>query len=378
MHPQSRHAHTYIADRCLQHLTSWKLSGQKTCVNPFCDIIYGGIAAVLCSAMIFMILGYVHLFPAYLPKPPSKDAGSNAQSRPGKSMCTGLYLVLRYDYMILIFGISCLYEVVLTVLDYEMKIIGRARYDASSAEAAGQFAALMGHFGQATNLLSFIFSLFGFSFVVRRLGLAITLRIFPTLLIIAVVCTFCFPNLWVLFVSMSILKALTYALNEPAKELLYMPTSDAIKFKAKAWIDVFGARSMKALGSSITHAARDRPELLVRYGTGPTMLISIALLAISISVGGRFDELKATGKILGTETSENDSSGARRKLEEVAFEADHLISKESKFDCENTAKTDETEEEKRKQVQNILQPCDAQPSTVDFAPNKTVAKPPFD
>ena len=81
---------------------------------------------------------------------------------------------------------------------------------------------------------------------------------------------------------------------------------------------------------------------------------------------------------MGTETSEHDSSGARRKLEEVAFEADHLISKESKFDCENTAKTDETEEEKRKQVQNILQPCDAQPSTVDFAPNKTVAKPPFD
>merc|ERR1712185_670840 len=183
-----------------------------------------------------------------------------------------------------------------------MKIIGWARYDSESPEKqAGAFAALMGHFGQATNLLSFVFSLFGFSFVVRRLGLARTLRVFPTLLVLAVASTFFFPNLWVLFTSMSILKALTYALNEPAKELLYMPTSDAIKFKAKAWIDVFGARSMKALGSFITHAARDKPALLVRYGTGPTLLISLALLLISVFVGRRFDELIATGEIVGAE-----------------------------------------------------------------------------
>jgi AAA family ATP:ADP antiporter len=46
------------------------------------------------------------------------------------------------------------------------------------------------------------------------------------------------------------LQGLTYSLNEPAKELLYMPTSDMIKFKAKAWIDVFGARLAKAMGAS--------------------------------------------------------------------------------------------------------------------------------
>jgi ATP:ADP antiporter, AAA family len=106
------------------------------------------VGALLCSSVVIMVKVFVYLFPEHLPKPPSKAAARRATTQPCSSMCTGLYLVLRYEYMLLIFGISCLYEVVLTVLDYEMKIIGRARFDSESPEAAGQFAALMGHFGQ--------------------------------------------------------------------------------------------------------------------------------------------------------------------------------------------------------------------------------------
>jgi AAA family ATP:ADP antiporter len=106
------------------------------------------VGAVLCSSVIFMVKAFVYLFPEHLPTPPSKAAERQAATQPCSSMCTGLYLVLRYEYMLLVFGISCLYEVVLTVLDYEMKIIGRARFDSESPDAAGQFAALMGHFGQ--------------------------------------------------------------------------------------------------------------------------------------------------------------------------------------------------------------------------------------
>ena len=51
-------------------------------------------------------------------------------------MCTGLFLVARYEYMQLVFGVSCLYEVVLTVLDYEMKVSWiKRRWVASSSSA---------------------------------------------------------------------------------------------------------------------------------------------------------------------------------------------------------------------------------------------------
>lgn len=38
------------------------------------------------------------------------------------SALNGLKLVLRHQYVALLFGISCLYEVVLTILDYQMKV----------------------------------------------------------------------------------------------------------------------------------------------------------------------------------------------------------------------------------------------------------------
>lgn len=39
------------------------------------------------------------------------------------SALNGLKLVLRHQYVALLFGISCLYEVVLTILDYQMKVL---------------------------------------------------------------------------------------------------------------------------------------------------------------------------------------------------------------------------------------------------------------
>lgn len=43
-------------------------------------------------------------------------------SRTVESALHGLKLVLKYEYVGLLFGISCLYEVVLTILDYQMKV----------------------------------------------------------------------------------------------------------------------------------------------------------------------------------------------------------------------------------------------------------------
>lgn len=61
-------------------------------------------------------------------------------------------------------------------------------------------------------------------------------------------------------------QGLTYALNEPCKEMLYLPTSDAIKFKAKGWIDVFGSRVAKGVGSFVTLTSRGDKHRLATYG----------------------------------------------------------------------------------------------------------------
>lgn len=55
--------------------------------------------------------------------------------------------------------------------------------------------------------------------------------------------------------------------------MLYLPTSDAIKFKAKGWIDVFGSRVAKGVGSFVTLSSRGDRRRLATYGGLASFLI---------------------------------------------------------------------------------------------------------
>jgi hypothetical protein len=68
----------------------------------------------------------------------------------------GLFLITKYPYVMHIMGVTCLYEIVLTVMDYEFKLLGA---DSTTTEAdsgavldgsegdTNEFANLLGHFG---------------------------------------------------------------------------------------------------------------------------------------------------------------------------------------------------------------------------------------
>jgi AAA family ATP:ADP antiporter len=227
-----------------------------------------------------------------------------------------VFLILKHNYLLLILGVSCLYEISLTCLDYEMKLIGLDRFRAPpdfledssiidprmNEEEVSAFTTFMGRYGQLTNVLSLLLSYYAFPYLMENFGLKHTLRIFPTLLLAIATMTFiALPmNLPVLFISMSLLKALTYSINDPAKEILYIPTSNTVKFKAKFWIDVVGARVAKAIGSSINTYA-GTAERIVQYGSLPSVVTALALWVICYAAGIKFDSLLETGEIVGND-----------------------------------------------------------------------------
>ena len=83
-------------------------------------------------------------------------------------------------------------------------------------------------------------------------------------MLVCTVLVWLYPDLWMVFSVMMFIKAMSYALNNPTKEILYQMTSTAIKFKCKSWIDTFGQRSSKAAGSLITNAFADNLIGLVK------------------------------------------------------------------------------------------------------------------
>ncbi len=200
--------------------------------------LIGGLTPALMSCIIYM---FERTFTTIsLREREVTDNGMRQGQRPApaagmgivETFKSGFRLMTSHRYLPLLMGVSCLYEVVLTVIDYEMKVLAVNKYRNGvylSPHSEGDFTAIMGHFGQTTNFLSLAMSFFGTSLIVRSLGLPLAISIFPCLLILGVFISTAAPSLPTLFIIVSVLKSLTYSLGEPCKEMLYMVTSDNVK-----------------------------------------------------------------------------------------------------------------------------------------------------
>jgi len=215
--------------------------------------------------------------------------------KPKTGFLEGLRLLITNPYLLGIFVITTGYEVVGTMLEFQMNLLAHQVYPTKEA-----FAAFYARYGMFANSLTLIFALVGTSFFLQKFGLRICLLLFPitTGLVICGVRTL--PILSVVFTSMVILKGLAYALNNPAKEILYIPTTRDIKFKAKSWIDVFGIRSIKASGSSINALFRDlAPITTITYTTPILLTIISAWAIIARFVGVKHHKLIQKNQIVG-------------------------------------------------------------------------------
>jgi ATP/ADP translocase len=230
----------------------------------------------------------------------------------------GLRMIFRYEYLKLVLAASVLYEIALTCMHYELNLIGLDRFGVgisivdesehstnptkSSSEEGITYIQFMGWYGQTVNILSLFLSFYAFPRLIKNYGLSTTIRIFPTVLLLVTIFAFVmFPrNLYFLFISLCICKALTYSVHDPSEEVLYMPTSDAVKFKAKFWIDVVGQRIAKAIGSAINNYAGS-VEGIVKYGSLPSIVTALILWLACYQVGILFDGLIKSGNVVGVD-----------------------------------------------------------------------------
>uniref|UniRef100_A0A7S2YJ84 ADP,ATP carrier protein n=1 Tax=Entomoneis paludosa TaxID=265537 RepID=A0A7S2YJ84_9STRA len=248
--------------------------------------------------------------------------GEAPKKKESAGVLEGVYLFIQHNYVKGIFAISCLFMVEVTIIDFTMKVLARnhfaeehpcepsmACYDhefgnhGMTEDATAAVTKFLGLFGQATNGLSFVMSLLGTSAVIRYLGLRLTLLLFPSLCLFVIIMVRLRPTLYVVFLAMILLKGFSYSLNNPTKEMLYQPTSQAVRYKAKSWIDTFGARGSKALGSVVTNAFSYSADVLVANGSLVGIAVASFLIFNANFMGKKFDEYMESGHIVGEENS---------------------------------------------------------------------------
>jgi AAA family ATP:ADP antiporter len=157
----------------------------------------------------------------------------------------GLKLLFTQPYVAGIFGLICFQEIISTMMGFQMNLLVSQTYS-----DPGMVNRFLFNFAFCVQIIACLFGLVGTSFFQRIFGIRFCLISYPILLGLSILGYLFYPTLGSIFCVMLIAKALNYALNQPAKEVLYIPTSRNIKYKSKAWIDMFGLRFAKAAGAT--------------------------------------------------------------------------------------------------------------------------------
>jgi AAA family ATP:ADP antiporter len=232
---------------------------------------------------------YMKIVPPHLHE--SDDSGHSKKKKTGA--WEGLRLIVTKPFLIGVAVVSTVYEVVGTILDYQFKLIASSVYP-----VAEELTAFFGFFAMNTAVIGILFAIGGTSFFLQRFGVKYSLLGYPILLGLTVMGLWLYPGLWAFFLAMMLVKSLSYALNNPVKELLYLPTSKDVKMKAKGFIDGFGSKGSKATGALINSSFGGNIEALFSYGS----LISLGIIGvwvlIALMVGTKYNQLIEDKQIL--------------------------------------------------------------------------------
>jgi len=195
----------------------------------------------------------------------------------------GVRLLFTQPYLFGVFIVSTFYEIVKTIVDFQMK-------SQASLLPNVNFEVFLGWFGLCTNVTAFLMALFGTSYIMKKYGLKFCIMLYPVLFGISLISLYTYyltnPSpenlLWATFAVMMLVTAISYAVNNPTKEMMYIPTSNDAKFKVKGITDTVGSRGSKAVGSvinkSLNVGATQALQVanLITFGT----LIGVGFIAL--------------------------------------------------------------------------------------------------
>ena len=207
----------------------------------------------------------------------------------GNPATEGAKLVLSSYYLLSIVAIVGIYEVISTIIDFQFTFTVSHFLD--GPEIGRHFALVF----TITNWVSLLVQLFLTSFIMTRFGLGVALLVLPFTVALGSSAFLLFPVLWVGSLLSTADNGFSYSINQSAKEALYVPTTPAEKYRAKAFIDMFVQRFAKAvavlISLGITFAFTDYSS--VRYLCILTLALLVVWVVAARYAGRHFEQLES-------------------------------------------------------------------------------------
>ncbi len=225
-----------------------------------------------------------------------KTEKEKTKEKKGVGILEGLKLMLTQPYVMGIFALVYIYEAISVILDYQMQV----QMSVATNNSVSGMSSYMFLYTASFQVLGLVFSLFGTSALLKKIGVRFCLFIMPIGTILMMLGLISWPGLSTIFVIMVLLRALHYGFNAPVREILYIPTTKDIKFKSKAWIESFGRTLSKTSGSAFNFAYRGTAYLLLtRINAGLIIGLSVVWGIVTFFIGRRYSNTIKDNKVIG-------------------------------------------------------------------------------
>jgi AAA family ATP:ADP antiporter len=225
------------------------------------------------------------------------------QDKAKTGLFAGLKLLIENPYVMGIFAYIFFYEVLNVILAYQ-----RLVFTAQGSSCASDLSSALSFQIFLMHALGFILSIFVTPYILKRFGERVGLWFVPVS-IGAIVLLFVLFGSWscyALTIAFVVIRAINYAISYPVRESLYVPTLKDIKFKSKSWIDTFGTKFSKTVGSS---ANKTMDVVLKLFGETVAYSLEImvfgiiigAWIVVAILLGRRYDKAINNNEVIGDE-----------------------------------------------------------------------------
>lgn len=209
----------------------------------------------------------------------------------------GLYMFIKYPYLLGIFCMVFFYEVINTVLSYQRVVIAQANSSSVTDVSSFLFKIIF-----ITHTIGFLISLLGTKTLLNKLGERLCLILIPVATGLLLFYFMFNYNGFGLLTAFILMRAINYGFSYPVRESLYIPTVKEIKFKSKSWIDAFGTKFAKTGGSTFNMFAIYLGESLIfaAYCLFFASIIGIWVVAAYL-LGKRFEKAINRNEVIGVE-----------------------------------------------------------------------------
>jgi len=201
------------------------------------------ILGILTLAIVPLFLYFLKVTPRELLVSFHGQNEKEEEQKEGSGFLDGLKLLLSHRYLIGVFTVIFIYEAIVIIFDFNFQLAAGTRY---SGVALSHYLSV---YGSSVNIVAVFCLIFGISNITRFLGISVALAAMPIIVGIALFGFLTIDSLSFLFFLMVGAKAIHYALNQPSLRQLYIPTTKDARFKAQAWIEIFGTRIAQQAGS---------------------------------------------------------------------------------------------------------------------------------